>query len=68
MPCCKGKQHKKFPTLISEKLGSYIEWCYYIYSLLPEEYNNTITQHKEIISPCNVIIKSINEEQLKVGD
>jgi len=57
MPCCRGNQDRHLPAFIKKKIGSYIDWCYYLYERIRVvTLDVKMIQDSNCLSPCNVLI------------
>jgi len=63
MPCCTGQIQMKIPSIIKQKLGKYLTWSYYLTTTI---FDGKLYQDKNILSPCNVILKTnkINDKRI----
>lgn len=59
MPCCLGRLEHKYPEEIEKKLGSYTLFCW---DLMQGLENSTMYIDPHILSPKNIIIKSVRNE------
>lgn len=64
MPCCVGNMKGySLPDIITQKIGTYMKWCLYLYNLLDKEYGVIEINRRMVIdnfcmSPKNTLIIS----------